>query len=1386
MSAKGNKNMNRRMSNRLGLLSRVSSIAIIAAAGSFGAAQQAEAACVGNEWATSSGTTINASCDHVVVDQDTTNVTVNGGVNIGPGGEGNGIPFDVYNDITGTLTNNGSIFGGFTGGETAGGAVTIHNSATLGSLINNHSIQSDNGHAVQIGNYFGSDQGFVTNGIFNYDSISSGENAGIAALSGTFAGGLHNGSSTDSTATINGGLAGVYIDSQFGGEGTDWAGGIDNYGQITGGEAGILMGFGGSNETITFAGGITNQANATISSTGGIGIEITDDVYSFTDGISNSGEIEGPNGGINIQSTYFSGGLFNNGGATIEGGVPGSGGGEGGEGGGEGVLADAIYADTIWSGNFTNNGTVTGTDDAFQFYGEGGDDIDFTGNVTNNGSMTSGADGSAIEFDLATFRGDITNTGTLSGGRAGVDIYVYGSMAGASAGSNAQIENQGSISGNDVGFHLEGYDIDADFSNTQSSGPSPTPAQITSTNGEGVVLNAWDVWNGNVTNNGGISGSTIGLLIGGDLNSSYGYFEDSFGDFNGNVTNTGMISGGDTGVFISSNNFVGNFENSGTVDGGSVGVVFNVVDDYYFQNKGSFTGNITNTSTGVITGGETAFFIQLGTVDGNFSNTGTIGADLGGEGSSYTGVRIEVDNWTGDLTNEVGGTINGSETGFEIEATVSEFGEFGGDIEGNVTNNGTINGGTTGLRVYAQGNIQGNVTNNGVITAGGGIGSLFVPEFDPGMAVVAATMTGVVSNTNVLDAASNALLVDIGTLTGSVHNTGSITATVAGNTAVLLDIGNGTTFFNDTGGTIDGSVEFDGSAAYVYAAGAGGIAGSLFGQGAGGEGNPNNDTITVAGGTHYFLDNGGEGPSGAYNFSSFTVNNGGVAVMGATAPGDTGGTGYTFSNVDNVVVNNGGEFYIDDQTHLTVDQNYTQAAGGTLSYFLGAPANIATASGIVVAGAGDYGTITMNGTATLDGTIAGYLDPDFVNTNSAVTEVQYDNVLTANGGIIGDFAFEAAIANNSIFQLNSLNDGANHIDLRLTRTSVAHLPSVNNVVPETAGPWKSMVNDRSSPISSAGCGVAGAGWCFNQFAQNEPGASTVMTDASEPDPFAWLRTGVRRVGETAVWGRAVGVWGDTEGDSNAAGSEFDLVGGIVGIDHVFTPIVMAGVAGQWTSMDIDFDGLPDNAEVDSLELGGYVSYGDTRFYVNANASYIWHELGLNRFDPSGTARGDYDGTTFSAYAEMGKIFETYEGFRIQPLVALSYASLETDPYSETGTSLSKMNVSESEFDSLRSQLGARFAYPIELDSGRKMVPEVRAVWAHEFMDTQSSYFATIQGSLLPAALIVGQEYSRDYLILGTGLTAPLSDSTLLFFDYDASMSEDVMTHTISGGFRTKW
>jgi subtilase-type serine protease len=347
---------------------------------------------------------------------------------------------------------------------------------------------------------------------------------------------------------------------------------------------------------------------------------------------------------------------------------------------------------------------------------------------------------------------------------------------------------------------------------------------------------------------------------------------------------------------------------------------------------------------------------------------------------------------------------------------------------------------------------------------------------------------------------------------------------------------------------------------------------------------------------------------------------------------------------------------------------------------------------------------------------------------------------------------------------------------------VGQVATVGSIV-NTGDPFDANITERTNGIGG-GCATAGSGWCRNRYAQQ--GATQVMTDASPgEDPFAWLRAGARRVGETAVWGRGVGSWGETDGEAFIPGSEYSLGGAIVGVDHIFTPTLLAGTAVQWTTTDVEFGAASGDAEVDSIEVGLYGSIGDARLYANANVSYIWHDFEVNRVVGPSRATGDYDGETISAYLEAGKTFETDGGLRIQPLVALSYAHLETDDYSETGTG-TLLNVLEADLDSLKSIVGARAAYPFEIDSGRRLVTEIRAAWTHEFMDDHSAHFSDVQGGAFNPVLVTGEEFSRDSVVVGAGVTAPIADNTTVFVDYDAGLNADITTHTISAGLRVRW
>ena len=1120
--------------------------------------------------------------------------------------------------------------------------------------------------------------------------------------------------------TITGGANGLSLEL------VTMHGDVDNHGAIGGGDIAVLVAGG------TFDGAFTNTGDI---DGGATGVALT--LETVTGAFTNSGSIDGVSGdGVAIDVGTWGAAdaradIVNTATGVIAGGDTGF-----------SIEAGAVYGDFVNDGLISGGGEETGVHIVAET---------FVGDVENNNSIDATFD--ALVVEAGVLDGSFANTGSITGGDSGA-VFELGTMTGDFNNSNAIIGDTG-----------DGVAITVD-----TWGSAIAPVQITNTvDGEisgwaiGFGLNAGAV-HGAFANDGSIGGGTTGASF-------------AVETFDAPFANSGSVTGGVDGVVMALGQASGGFSNSGSIGGGSGNGVDIVVAAW---GSTAARADIVNTASGVIDGGANGFALELVTMHGDIDNDGAVGGgniavlvsggtfdgaftNTGDIEGGVTGVAFDLASVSGAFTNS--GSIDGaSGNGVAITAGTWGAAEARADIVNTAT--GVITGGETGFSIDA-GAVYGDFVNNGQITGGGD---------NTGVHIVAGTFAGDVVNNEEISAASNALHLEIGDLDGEIVNTGNVTATALNGVAVALEIGNGATFTNSGGGLIIGDVVFGGDAAYHFVAEDGGVEGDLIGEG----GEANDDTITVQNGAHYFVD------GVASNFASFVVEGGATAFMGARFEGDSAGGGYGFSNVDNLNVNNGGTLYIDRSTTLLVDENFTQQAGGTVEFYLGAPggAGFTDLTGNVVAGDGDYGQIIVSGTATLDGSVVGFLDPAFADANPNLVEVLYDDVIVADGGISGDFQTVALIADSSLFELSEIIDG-NAVDMRVTRTSI-DIGDLPGIIVNTGGPFDAMVSDRSNGLGSGSCGLASAsdGWCFNRFAANEPGATQVMTDAPPADPFAWLRTGVRKEGETAVWGRAIGAFGETDGYAGSLGTEFTLGGAIAGIDHNFSPTFMAGVAAQWTATDVDFKGRPDNADVESFEAGAYMSYGDTRLYVNANASVIWHDVNVNRFSPTGQASGEYDGTTYSAFAEVGKTFETPE-MRIQPFLALSYSHLDTNGYAETGTG-TRLNVSDSTFDSMKSIVGARLAYPIELESGRKVVPEFRLAWAHEFMDDQASFVATIRGQQPVPTVVRGEKFSRDTVIVGAGVTVPLSDSSSLFVDYDGGLNSDITTHTVSAGVRFTW
>jgi outer membrane autotransporter protein len=321
---------------------------------------------------------------------------------------------------------------------------------------------------------------------------------------------------------------------------------------------------------------------------------------------------------------------------------------------------------------------------------------------------------------------------------------------------------------------------------------------------------------------------------------------------------------------------------------------------------------------------------------------------------------------------------------------------------------------------------------------------------------------------------------------------------------------------------------------------------------------------------------------------------------------------------------------------------------------------------------------------------------------------------------------------------------------------------------------------------STGCTVAGETWCFRKYAQ---AASPVISDVQgDPGAFDWLETGLRDVGTTSVWGRVLGGWSQTAGDANAPGSNQYISGLVIGADRVVNRSLLLGLATQVSNTQLDFRSSPNDSSVTSVQLGGYFSYGGADAYLNGNVSVSGSAADTKRFFNLGPKSYRIESSSnswfYASSLEVGKIFEA-RGFRLEPNAGISATLNQGDAYTETGGGGLDLRIEPADSLSLRSSVGVRVSRVVTMND-RKIVPELRVSWRHEWLDRRQEFDAAFAGAPAATFRVVGQDFARDSLGLGTGLTVPLAGILTGYFDAEGSLSRDTSSALISLGARATW
>jgi outer membrane autotransporter protein len=100
-------------------------------------------------------------------------------------------------------------------------------------------------------------------------------------------------------------------------------------------------------------------------------------------------------------------------------------------------------------------------------------------------------------------------------------------------------------------------------------------------------------------------------------------------------------------------------------------------------------------------------------------------------------------------------------------------------------------------------------------------------------------------------------------------------------------------------------------------------------------------------------------------------------------------------------------------------------------------------------------------------------------------------------------------------------------------------------------------------------------------------------------------------------------------------------------------------------------------------------------------------------------------------------------------------------------------------------LSARLSRVFDLGD-RKIVPQLRADWRHEFLDRGQSFDAAFAAAPNVFFAVDGTEYARDQIALGVSMTMPLTGNLTGYADAQTAFSAHTTSTMASVGVRATW
>ncbi|MCP4564806.1 MAG: S8 family serine peptidase [Bosea sp.] len=271
-----------------------------------------------------------------------------------------------------------------------------------------------------------------------------------------------------------------------------------------------------------------------------------------------------------------------------------------------------------------------------------------------------------------------------------------------------------------------------------------------------------------------------------------------------------------------------------------------------------------------------------------------------------------------------------------------------------------------------------------------------------------------------------------------------------------------------------------------------------------------------------------------------------------------------------------------------------------------------------------------------------------------------------------------------------------------------------------------------------------------------------------------------------LWGQALYGFGRTDGDTNGAGSNLGLAGGLIGVDKSVFETGLVGAAFGYTRTNVARSAdAAGRTTLDSYSLSTYgrLEFGEVTLRGALGASF--GKTDVRRAVELGTvrhvARGQANGYGVFGHMLAGYRVASLAGLDLSPEAGFSLNHFRQDGLTEAQAGAFALTLRGESQASMRSLVGARLATP--LTSNGRLRVDFKTYWSHEFGDN----VAVQRASLLGASFTTRSPgAARDGALIGASLSGFVTPQVELTGSYDGDLRAGAINHRFALQAKARW